>query len=65
MVVMTGDRSDEDPSRIEHTVMGPRREDVCQGGQIRGRSRQLVRSVGSDRSSMKPWSFAGGPGFSV
>ena len=46
MAVMTGARSDEDSSRIEHTAKGPRREDVCQGGQIRGRSRQLVRYVG-------------------
>ena len=46
MVVMTGARSGEDPSRIEHTAMGPRREDVCQGDQIRGRSRQLVRNAG-------------------
>ena len=46
MAVMTGARSDEDPSRIEHTVMGPSREDVCQGGQIRGRSKRLVRNAG-------------------
>ena len=46
---MTGARSGEDPSRIEHTAMGPRREDACQGGQIRGRSRKLVRYAGHTR----------------
>ena len=46
MAVLTGARSDEDPRRIEHTVTGPRREDVCKGGQIRGRSRRLVRIAG-------------------
>jgi len=46
MAVMTGARSGEDPKRIEHTLMGSRREDVCQGGRIRGRSRNLVRNAG-------------------
>ena len=46
MAVITGNRSGEDPKRIEHTLMGPRCEDACQGGQIRGRSRMLVRNAG-------------------
>ena len=46
MAVMTGAHSGEDPRRIEHTLMGLSREDVCQGGQIRGRSRNLVRNAG-------------------
>ena len=35
MAVMTGTRSGEDRKRIVHTLMGPRREDARQGGQIR------------------------------
>ena len=46
MAVMTGARSDEDPSRIEHEPMRPSREDICQEGQIRCRSRRLVRNAG-------------------
>jgi hypothetical protein len=46
MAVMTGTRSGEDPKRIVHTLMDPRREDARQGGQIRGRSRRLVRNPG-------------------
>ncbi len=46
MADMTGARSGEDPKRIEHTVRAPSREDACQGGQIRGRSRNLVRYAG-------------------
>ena len=46
MAVITGSRSGEDPKRIEHTLMGPRCEDASQGGQIRGRSRMLVRNAG-------------------
>ena len=46
MAVMTGARSGEDPSCIEHTAMGPRCEDACQGGQIHGRSKELVRNAG-------------------
>jgi hypothetical protein len=46
MAVMTGTRSGDDPKRIVHTLMGPRREDARQGGQIRGRSRRLVRNPG-------------------
>jgi len=42
MAVMTGTRSGEAPRRIEHTSMGPSREDARQGGQIRGRSRRPV-----------------------
>ena len=48
MGVMTGTRSGEDPKRIEHTLMGPRREDARQGGQIRGRSRRPVRIPGEE-----------------
>ena len=46
MAVMTGTRSGDDPKRIEHTLMGPSREDARQGGQIRGRSRRPVRNPG-------------------
>jgi len=49
MTVMTGARSGEDPKRIGHTLMGSspiKQGDVCQGGQIRGRSRNLVRNAG-------------------
>jgi hypothetical protein len=46
MAVMTGARSGEDPSRIAYTKRVPSREDDCQGGQIRGRSRYLVRHAG-------------------
>jgi hypothetical protein len=46
MAVMAGTRSGEEPKRIGHTLMGPSREDARQGGQIRGRSRTLVRNTG-------------------
>jgi len=49
MAVMTGARSGEDPKRIEDTLMGSspiEHGDVCQGGRIRGRSRNLVRNAG-------------------
>ena len=46
MAVMTGARSGEDSKRIEHTLMGPKREDARQDGQIRGRSRSPVRNAG-------------------
>jgi hypothetical protein len=46
MAVMAGTRSGEEPKRIGHTLMGPSREDARQGGQIRDRSRTLVRNTG-------------------
>jgi hypothetical protein len=46
MDVTVGTRSGEDPRRIARTLMGPSREDARQGGQIRGRSKNLVRSAG-------------------
>jgi hypothetical protein len=45
MAVMVGSRSGEDPKRIGHTLTGLSREDARQGGQIRGRSRSLVRNA--------------------
>ena len=46
MAVVAGTRSGEDPKRIGHTLIGLSREDARQVGQIRGRSRSLVRNTG-------------------